>query len=300
MQRSIQAGLQPGGPLQGKDEGILVADAAAAPPMAAAGGGGLLGGQATGRVGTQAGQGSAGPGWICGRRRRDWRARAHLAAAPSRGLPPSLPAQGQRHRECPRVQSNPFLKALARQPGPDRLFRAAPLRLWRWTWAPSARDQDRTRPPIPDANVRRIGTQDVLPQGRPLGRRRGQARGRGEGRRRRAVRRRVLPARRRPRSAEQNQYFTFAEPVTVRIADRTYRVDPPAMPSDPQAPGRPLQSGRPFKASQTRRVPRPQRRIPGTLFATCNPAICDSSPDQPATDREARRMPIRAASTARL
>ncbi len=31
----------------------------------------------------------------------------------------------------------------------------------------------------------------------------------------------------RSQSAEQNQYFTFEEPVTVRIADKVYRVDPP-------------------------------------------------------------------------
>ncbi len=31
-------------------------------------------------------------------------------------------------------------------------------------------------------------------------------------------------------SAEQNQYFSFDEPVTVRIADRIYRVDPPKVP----------------------------------------------------------------------
>ncbi len=28
-------------------------------------------------------------------------------------------------------------------------------------------------------------------------------------------------------SAEQNQYFAFDEPVTVRLADRIYRIDPP-------------------------------------------------------------------------
>ena len=31
-------------------------------------------------------------------------------------------------------------------------------------------------------------------------------------------------------TAEQNQYFAFNEPVTVRIADRVYKIDPPPTP----------------------------------------------------------------------